>query len=240
MSGWQATFKLALNAFTLDVDLSVDTSPVALIGPNGAGKTTLLRTLAGAYRPEVGRIVVGERVLFDAAEGVDLPPEARRVGYVPQGYGLFPHLTTLENVAFGAPQDEDRRARDTRARAALEALGCGALADRRPRALSGGEQQKVALARALVTAPELLLLDEPLAALDAAARRTLRKVLAEHLGQTPAPAIVITHDVRDVRALQADVVVLEAGKVVQQGSVETLRADPATAFVAEFFDVDLG
>ncbi len=236
---WQIRVKLELGALDLDVDIAGDTTPVALVGPNGSGKTTLMRTIAGAHRPAAGRIEVGGQLLFDAERRVHLPPEARRVGYVPQGYGLFPHLTVVDNVAFGA-RAAAGRSRDERradARTLLDQLDCVHLADRRPGALSGGEQQRVALARALMIDPQILLLDEPLAALDAAARRTLRAYLADRLASTPAPAIVVTHDARDVRALGATVFVLEEGKITQQGTVEALVARPATAFVAEFFDV---
>ena len=239
---WQVRAKLQLGALDLDVDLEGDRTPVALIGPNGSGKTTLLRTIAGAHRPAAGLIQLGERVLFDADRGIDLPPERRRVGYVPQGFGLFPHLSALDNVAFAWSARRpriDRRARRDAALALLARLGCEALANRTPSALSGGERQRVALARALMIEPWILLLDEPLSALDATARRSLRGYLAERLARQDCPSVVITHDARDVRALGARVVVLERGRVVQRGRPDELTARPATAFVAEFFDAPL-
>lgn len=236
---WSVAIQLALGELNLDLALEGDSQTLALIGPNGSGKTTLLRTLAGAYRPSAGRIQVGDQVIFDGQEGIDQPPEARRVGYVPQGFGLFPHLSVVDNVAFSLLSAQPRRAQEERRAAAvelLERMGCDQLRARLPGALSGGEQQKVALARALMMDPKILLLDEPLAALDAAARRRLRAYLADHLGERGHPTIVVTHDVRDVLALDAKVCVLEAGRIVQQGAPQDLQAQPASAFVAEFFD----
>jgi len=242
---WEVQVRLRLGALDLDVELAGGSAPVALIGPNGSGKTTLLRTIAGAHRPDEGRVRLGERVVFDSGASIDLAPEARRVGYVPQGYGLFPHLSVLENVAFGVRAR--RRARDGEpgesgadpretARAILERVGCAHLAGRSPRGLSGGEQQRVALARALTVRPDILLLDEPLAALDARARRQIRTYVVEHLAARPAPAIVVSHDARDVSALGATVHVLEAGRVVQSGTPAELASRPATEFVEAFFE----
>ena len=229
-------------AFNLDARVEGDAAPVVIVGPNGSGKTTLLRVIAGAYRPHSGRIRLGERVLFDSEAGVSVAPEERRVGYVPQGYGLFPHLTVLDNVAFGLAARAQRRPGPERRRIAAELLGdvkCAHLAPRYPATLSGGEKQRVALARALLPVPDMLLLDEPLAALDVAARRGLRAYLARHLAQRTRPAIVVTHDPRDVHALGSPVVyALEEGRVVQCGPREHLAAHPATAFVAEFFGAD--
>ncbi|HJL03588.1 MAG TPA: ATP-binding cassette domain-containing protein [Polyangiaceae bacterium LLY-WYZ-15_(1-7)] len=228
---WSAAIRAELGAFMLDVELEGDARPLALVGPNGSGKTTLLRALAGAVRPRAGTIRVGDALLFDEERGVDVPMERRRVGYVPQGYGLFPHLDALGNVAFGLRLG--RRERERRARAMLEELGCGGLARRPVGRLSGGERQRVALARALVLEPGLLLLDEPLAALDAIHRRAVRRLLAERLRAYGRPAILTTHDARDIAALGARVAVLEGGRVVQEGELEALRAAPANEFVAE-------
>jgi len=159
------------------------------------------------------------------------------MGYVPQGYGLFPHLRVADNVAFGlstGPRRLPKAERRSAARQLLTELGCATLAERWPAGLSGGEQQRVALARALVVAPALLLLDEPMAALDAGVRRVVRTFLATRLRSSACPSIVVTHDVRDVLALGARVCVLEAGRIVQQGSLSELQAAPASDFVAEF------
>lgn len=234
---WSAEIRVVRGTLTLDIAIDGPDAPLALIGPNGAGKTTFLRTLAGAHRPESGRIQIGDRVLFDSAQNIDLPPEARRVGYVPQGYGLFPHLSALDNVAFGLlARGVSRKVARQAAQDRLEALGGGRLSDRFPSALSGGEKQRVALARALIVEPEILLLDEPLAALDIAARRTLRTYLADYLANRGSPAVIVTHDVRDVRALGAEVYVLEGGRQIARGTPRTLAAESSSAFVAEFFD----
>jgi ABC-type lipoprotein export system ATPase subunit len=189
---WRASIRARVGSFRLDVELEGDATPTVVIGPNGSGKTTLLGALAGALRPAAGTFVLGDRTLLDVDARVDLPPRARNIGFVPQGYGLFPHLRVLDNVAFGLSTRARRRPpgeRTERARAALHELGCGDLLDRFPAELSGGEQQRVALCRALVVEPDLLLLDEPLAAVDAAARRVLRGVLASRIAARGRPCI---------------------------------------------------
>ena len=226
---------MTVGALSVDVDIEAEDETVALVGPNGAGKTTLLRTIAGAYRPAQGLIRLGGRILVDTAGGVELRPEQRRVGYVPQGYGLFPHLSVLDNVAFGRAATTTRASARAAAAELLGGMGCGHLASRSLSGLSGGERQRVALARALLVEPEILLLDEPLAALDVAARREVRGHLAEHLRRHAGPAVLVTHDARDARALAASVVVLDSGKVIQRGTCAELTAAPANAFVAEFF-----
>lgn len=233
---WRLDIKAKLGTLALDATLEGAGRPTVLVGPNGAGKTTLLRVIAGSLTPESGRLELGGRMLLDTATGVDLPPEARRVGYVPQGYGLFPHLRAIDNVAFGLSQRATAQRRAV-ALQMLEQLGSAHLASRAPAALSGGERQRIALARALVVEPDLLLLDEPLSALDAPNRRSMRAFLVQHLAQRGKPAIVVTHDLRDVLALDADVFVLEAGRVVQRGSAQQLRDEPVNDFVAELFDI---
>jgi molybdate transport system ATP-binding protein len=221
----------------IEVDLRTQGGPLVLVGPNGAGKTSLLMMILGALRPERGRIEVGDSVLFDGAAGVDVPLEQRRLGYVPQHYALFPHLTVRQNVAFAvasAPDGAGPDAQRAKVDDALRDLELQALGDRRAGALSGGEKQRVALARALAASPRALLLDEPLAALDAHARREVRLFLAGCLQKLALPTLVVTHDAADARLLGERIAVLEAGKVAQTGSWSELEARPASPFVAEF------
>ena len=236
---WEVRVRTRLGALELDVELEGDDVPTVLIGPNGAGKTTLLRIIAGARSPDDGQIRIGRRTLVDTEQKLEVDPEERGVGYVPQGYGLFPHLRVVDNVAFGLSTGARRVPLPERRRAATELLtelGCAHLSNRVPRNLSGGEQQRVALARALIVEPHLLLLDEPLANLDPSSRRRLRAFLADHLAAREKPAIVVTHNARDAAALGTNFVVLEAGKIVQRGTPAELRAHPASEFVAEFFE----
>jgi molybdate transport system ATP-binding protein len=232
------SFDLEGGVGSLDLVVSLDAGerPLVLVGPNGAGKTTLLLILIGAIRPRRGRIQLDGETLFDAATEIDVVPEARGLGYVPQRYGLFPHLTVLDNVAFGLESRRRyRRAeRHERALAFLETLEVAHLAARRPDSLSGGEGQRVALARALAAEPRALLLDEPLAALDASARRQLREFLPARLAALSLPTIVVTHDAVDAAAFGEDIAVLEAGRIVQRGALDDLRRRPATPFVAEW------
>ncbi len=235
---WEVRLRAHLGSFELDVDLRGGEAPVALIGPNGAGKTTLLRLVAGVHRPDAGLIRVGGEVLYDSERALIRSPEERRVAYVPQGFGLFPHLSAADNVAFALHAARPRLPRTDRLRAAgeiLTAMDAAHLRHRHPASLSGGERQRIALTRALLVDPLLLLLDEPLSSLDAQARQALRDHLAEHLAERARPAIVVSHDARDVLALNADVYAIEDGRIVQHGPAERIAADPATPFLAEFF-----
>jgi molybdate transport system ATP-binding protein len=223
-----------IGALPLAIRLDTGTAPLAIVGPNGAGKTSALLLALGVLRPESGRITLGDRVLF--ADGVAVPAEDRRIGYLPQDYALFPHLTVARNIEFalGCRGTLGRAERRERARALLGDLEIVALADRAPATLSGGERQRVALARALAIEPRALLLDEPLAALDVGARRAVRGFLAATLARLGLPAIVVTHDAADAVALGDRIAVLEAGRIVQTGTLADLRAAPASPFVAAF------
>jgi molybdate transport system ATP-binding protein len=223
----------ALRGFALDVALEVGPGRcLALTGPSGAGKTTVLRIAAGLLQPNAGRVACGGEVWLDTARGRDVPPERRRVGVVFQDYALFPHLSARDNVGFGVvgqPRPERRR----RAQEALERLGVGALAGARPADLSGGERQRVALARALAREPRALLLDEPLAALDARNRTRAGHELQRTLAMTEVPVLLVTHDFGEAAALADDVAVLDRGRVVQRGVPDRIAAAPASAFVAD-------
>lgn len=205
---------------------------LALVGPNGAGKTSLLLMILGVLRPDAGRIVVAGVPLFDSRTGLERAVEERKLGYVPQDYALFPHLNVLENVQFGVKGgSSERRAR---ALSLLREFGLSDLAERRTATLSGGEKQRVALARALASEPRAVLLDEPLAALDAPSRRDVRTFLASHLRRLAIPALIVTHDPADAIVLGERIAVLEAGRIVQTGTWQELRARPASSFVQQF------
>jgi ABC-type sulfate/molybdate transport systems ATPase subunit len=216
---------VGLRSFELGICLSLGAETMALVGPSGAGKTTVLRAIAGLRRPDRGRVALGERVWFDADAKVDLPPERRSVGLVFQEYALFPHMTVRANVAFGGEARVDEL---------LERLRIEHLAGERPGALSGGERQRVAVARALARDPDVLLLDEPLSALDAHTRATVRAELQDVLAELALPTLVVTHDFRDAAALAGRIGVIVDGRLRQQGSAAQLVAHPADAFVAAF------
>lgn len=225
------------HGLALDVELEAGPGATAIVGPNGAGKTSLLSLLLGVLPAREGRFEVSGEVLYDREAGVDVPSERRRLGYVPQEYGLFPHLDVRANVAFGltvGPRASDVAAREAKLAGLMNDLGLTPLAKRRPRTLSGGEKQRVALARALAISPRALLLDEPLAALDAHARREVRAFLAPFLRSLAVPTLLVTHDAADVRALAERIVVLEAGRITQSGTWAELEAAPASAFVRAF------
>ena len=225
-----------LRRLELDVALSVERQTLALVGPSGAGKSTILRAVAGLLRPDWGRVVSGSQVLLDTEQGIELPPEERRVGMVYQDGALFPFMTVLANVAYGIRAD--RRAREEQARAVLERFGIGALAPARPRELSGGERQRVALARAVATDPDILLLDEPLSALDAVTRSEVAAELELRLGELDLPTILVSHDFTDVLGLADRVAVLQAGRIVQSGPVQELAEAPTSEFVASLAGVN--
>ena len=213
---------------------------VAVVGPNGAGKSTLLRCLAGLLPIEEGTISVDGTVLDDPSLDVLVAPEHRPFGVVFQDHLLFPHLTALDNVAFGLRARGVRRS-EARATSAewLERLGLGSCSSSLPAALSGGQAQRVALARALATQPRVLLLDEPLAALDASTRVAVRTELRRHLESFDGMRVLVTHDPVDAYALADRVVVLEAGRVVQQGALAEVAASPRSRFVADLVGVNL-
>jgi molybdate transport system ATP-binding protein len=236
-----AAIGLQRGALALDVSLHAGGEGVlALLGPNGAGKSTILRALAGLEPLAAGRVVLGDVCLEDAGRGVRLPPERRGVGLVPQDVVLFAHLTVLDNVAFGLRcRGSTRREARRRARGWLDRLGVAAVASVRPRALSGGQAQRVALARALATEPRLLLLDEPLAAVDASARADLRRALRHHLGGHAGVRILVTHDPLDAAALASRVAIIEAGRVVQHGTFHEVTARPRSTWVARLAGLNL-
>ena len=223
-----------IGALELRAELPAHDGTTIIIGPNGAGKSTLLKAILGVVRPKSGKVTLSERVLFSA--DTDVPTEERRLGYVPQRYALFSHMTVFDNVGFGI-RGVDKSERKQRVMDLLSDLGIRDLAERKTTALSGGESQRVALARALAIRPQALLLDEPMAALDAGARRKVREFLGGRLKSIGLPTLVVSHDADDVSALGGRVAVLESGKIVQFGSLDELRDAPATPFVREFLEL---
>ncbi|MGH2748624.1 MAG: ABC transporter ATP-binding protein [Actinomycetota bacterium] len=225
MDSLAVDLRLPLRDFDLELSLEIGRETVALVGPSGAGKTTVLRAVAGLVEPHKGRVVFGTDVWFDSERGIDRPVEDRSIGLVFQDYALFPHLTVVGNVAFAA--------RD----------GIGDLLDRfrlthlaraYPAELSGGERQRVALARALARRPSVLLLDEPMAALDAQTRAGVRAELGGLLRELSLPTLIVTHDFEDAATLADRVGVLVDGKILQVGAPDELVAAPADPFVATF------
>jgi molybdate transport system ATP-binding protein len=213
---------------------------VALLGPNGAGKSTLLRAVSGLVPMTGGRIRLGDAVFDDVDRAVFVPARHRRVGVVFQDHRLFPHLRVVDNVAFGA-RSRGRARADARAAARewLARLGLDGLADRRPAQLSGGQAQRVALARALASEPAALLLDEPLAALDVQTRAEVQGELRDHLGRFAGPVLLVTHDPIEALLLAQRLVVLERGRVVQDGTPAEITSRPLTPYVARLVGVNL-
>ena len=205
--------------FDLAARFATDVPFAALYGPSGAGKTLTLQAIAGLLHPSAGHVRLDGRTLYDSARGIDVPAPARRIGYLFQNYALFPHLSVRENVAFGLTAWHRRRLpprEAERVQALLEGFGLAALADSRPQKLSGGQQQRVALARALACEPQVLLLDEPFAALNPMLRSELRHELAQVRRQWGIPVLMITHDIEDVLALADVAFVYNHGQVVRE------------------------
>ncbi|WP_051812216.1 ABC transporter ATP-binding protein [Streptomyces sp. NRRL S-340] len=233
--GLDARLVVDRGAFRLDVALTAEPGEVvALLGPNGAGKTTALRALAGLVPLSEGHL------RLDGAELDRTPPESRPIGVVFQDYLLFPHLSALDNVAFG-PRCHGAGKAEARAQAGalLERMGLAAHASAKPRRLSGGQAQRVALARALATRPRLLLLDEPLAALDARTRLDVRAQLRHHLAGFEAVAVLVTHDPLDAMVLADRLVVVEEGRIVQEGTPADIARHPRTDYIARLVGLNL-
>jgi molybdate transport system ATP-binding protein len=217
--------------FPLEVDFSCDCERLVLFGPSGSGKTLTLQLLTGLLTPDSGRIVVGDRVLFDAKQHVNVPARRRAIGYVPQDYALFSHLSVADNIGFGLPRrwpwglkQSDRR----RVAEFLEIFELSDLGKGLPRDLSGGQRQRVALARALICRPQLLLLDEPFAALDGFLRAHMRRLLLEVQDRFHLPIILITHDPEDVATLAQTLVVYELGRSCRVVSQEDFSGELAS------------
>jgi len=213
------------------------TGVTVLFGPSGAGKTTVLNSLAGLLRPDEGKIIFSGKTWSDASRKYFLPARERRIGFVPQEYALFPHLSVERNIAYGLNGASNSKLQ-SRVAEMIQWLGLHGLEKRLPKELSGGQQQRVALARALARRPDLLLLDEPLAALDAPTRQRLRGELRRLLKNTGIPSVLVTHDRTDALVLGDDLVVMDGGRVMQQGPVHEVFGRPANLAVAAIVAVE--
>ncbi len=229
MAALTADFTLPLRSFELELELEVSHT-VALVGPSGAGKTSVLRAIAGLVRPPRGRIALGADLWLDSDHRLFRKPDERRVGLVFQEYALFPHLTVRQNVAYAGKERTDEY---------LERFRISHLAHAKPAALSGGERQRVALARALARGPGVILLDEPLSALDAHTKGTVRAELQELLHELALPTILVTHDFEDAAALAEQVGVIVDGRLRQLAAPDELVDRPTDAFVASFTGANL-
>ena len=243
-NGLSVHLRLTRAEFSIDAEIEVAAGrTAALLGPNGAGKSSVLGAIAGLVDLPAGSevsVTLGDRVLEDTATGRWTPPESRRVGVVFQEHRLFNHMNVLDNVAFG-PRSAGRRTGDARRVATqwIELLGVSALSGRRPHELSGGEAQKVAIARSLAASPDALLLDEPLAALDVTTRSEVRRVLREQLDSFTGPQLLVTHDPSDAFLLADTLFVIEDGRITQRGTPDDIRRSPATPYVAALAGTNL-
>ncbi len=236
-----ASISAKVGDFELDVDLAVaDGEVVGVLGPNGSGKSTLLRVLAGLCPLRDGRVELSGRPVDDPDHGVLVPPERRSCATLFQEYLLFPHLSAEANIAFGLRcHGAPRGVAEAEAKAWLDRMGIADRRAARPHELSGGEGQRVALARALATRPELLLLDEPTAALDLAVRGIVREELLRHLRQFDGATVLVTHDPVDAACLADRIVILDAGRIVQRGRYLEVASRPRSAYVARLTDVNV-
>lgn len=228
-----ARVRTPLRGFELELELRAEPAkPVALVGRSGSGKTSMLRAIAGLLSPATGRVALGDAVWLDTQRNIDLAPERRGCGFLFQDYALFPRMSAWRNVAYG--MGGPRRERRAAALAMLERLGVAGLAEAHPATLSGGERQRVALARALAAEPPLLLLDEPLAALDSTTRREAIGELRAVFAATGTPVVLVTHSFEEAAALAGELIVIDAGQAIQRGTAAAISASPASAFVADF------
>ena len=213
----QVDIRKKLGAFDLQAQFEAPAGVTAIFGPSGSGKTSIVNAVAGLSHPDSGRIAVNDVVLFDSDAGINLPPQKRRIGYVFQDARLFPHMTVLRNLRYGGQHDEAQ---------VIDVLGLGDLLDRTPAGLSGGERQRVALGRALMCHPQLLLMDEPLAALDTARKAEILPYIERLRDKVKIPILYVSHDISEIARLATTLVVLDNGKVVVNGPVGQVLSHP--------------
>lgn len=233
----RAAIKFQVEKFHLDVNLTMDRELVVLFGPSGAGKSLLLRTLAGLLTPSEGRIELGDRVIFDPQRKINIPPQLRQVGYMPQQYALFPHLTVAGNIRYGLFNWQPLE-RESRLQELLEVMRLDHVVDRFPTEISGGEQQRTALARALAPRPGILLMDEPFAALDEVLREHLRQELLRLQRRYHLPILLVTHNLVEAYTLADRVVIFQDGRITQEGSRDDVFRRPDTPQIAKLMAMD--
>jgi molybdate transport system ATP-binding protein len=236
--GLSVRLKKELGGFSLDVEWEMVNETAALFGYSGAGKTMTFQMISGLMRPDKGEIRLDDKVLYDSSAGVNLCPQERSLGYVFQNLALFPHMTVLENILYGAPAG-DRKAKKSDAETMMEVFRILNLRDKYPGTISGGQKQRVALARALMTKPKMLLLDEPFSGLDYPIRIEMRKVLEEIREEFGIPVVLITHDLEEACSLADRMIIYAGGKVVQTGSPEEVLTGPADPELRRLFGIDL-
>ena len=232
----RADIQTTVGNFELAVDLAVDREITVLYGHSGAGKTLTLEAIAGLLTPREGRIELHDKVVFDSASGINVPPQRRNLGYLVQSYALFPHLTVAQNIAYGIGH-LSRAERRARVEEIAGMFGLQDLLDRRPARISGGQAQRVALARALVRQPRVLLLDEPFAAVDSSIRRTLRRELRQLAQRLDLSVVMVTHDLTEAYNVGDRLAVIDHGRVLQAGPRDEVFHRPATARAAELLGV---
>jgi molybdate transport system ATP-binding protein len=225
------------NVFALEAEFEASAGFTMLLGPSGCGKTTLLNCVAGFVRPDTGRISLGGRVLFDSSSGIEMPVPQRQVGYVFQNLALFPHMTVEQNIQYGLVKIPAAD-RHTRMMAMLESFRIPHLVGRKPNEISGGERQRVALARSLVTNPTMLLLDEPLSALDTASKSKILDDLRDWNAAHRIPVLYVTHSAAEAFAVGENVVVLQAGRILAQGTPQNVLSTPRHETIAQIVDFE--
>ena len=228
----QVDIRKRLGSFTLDLAFTAENGVTSLLGASGCGKSMTLKCIAGIEKPDEGRIVLDGRVLFDAEAGINLPPQKRRVGYLFQNYALFPNMTVAQNILCGLNREKDRAEKQRRLREMLCMMQLEGLEQRKPAQLSGGQQQRAALARILVSDPQLLLLDEPFSALDGHLRDSLKIEMRDLLARFGREVLMVTHDRNEAYNMSQAIAVMDNGRLLALKPTKALFADPGSVQAA--------